>query len=165
MNIFRKLPSYQLVVSILFVLLLASCHRNRIYNESLSFDNYKWLKSRPVIFQPEITNETVKKPLKLNLNIRYIQGFPYKFLHLRVYLTNPKGESQYRDISIQIISDETTYNGEGAGDYWDLDYTVDDQMVFEMTGKYKIQIIPFMQDDPVNFIDEIGLSLEKVNKD
>ncbi len=156
----------KLNISILFMVAIAffvfgSCNKNRIYHEVYTFKDYKWLKNTPIIFEPEINKEFVKKPLKAYLTIRYIQGFPYKFLHLKVLLTDPNGKIQYQDISIPIISDDLKYYGEGAGDYWDLDYVVDDALILELEGKYKIEIKSAMDENPVNFLGEIGITIEK----
>ncbi len=156
----------KLYKSFLFLVLLVlvffpSCSKNRIYHEKFTIENYKWFNTQPIIFEPKITHEFVKKPLKMVLIIRYIQGFPYKFLHLKILLTDPKGEAQYQDISIPIISDELKYYGEGEGDFWDLEYVVDDELILELEGKYKIEIKSAMDENPVNFMDEIGISLEK----
>jgi len=151
--------------SILFMtmalFIFGSCHKNRVYHEVHTFKDYKWFKTNPIIFETEITQEFVKKPLKIYLTIRHIQGFPYKFLHLNVLLTDPKGETKYQEISIPIISDELKYYGDGAGDYWDLEYVVDDELILEFEGKYKFEIKSAMDENPVNFLGEIGITIEK----
>jgi len=163
----RKSNSYviQLFIGFLLIFGLSSCNKNNVYNKLIGFENYKWSKNKTVVFEPTITSEHINKPLKLEFTINYIHGFPFKFLHLKVLITNPKGETKYQDISIQIIADNGKYNGDGAGDYWDLKHIVDEMLVFENEGKYKIEIKPNMEVDPINFMDQIELRIEKQEKE
>jgi len=153
-----------LSIGILIVMSFQFCSKNRIFHQSNSMENYKWFNNKTIIFEPEISNEFINKPLKLFLTVHYIQGFPYKYLHLKIEITDPKGEKKYQDISIPIISDELKYYGDGAGDYWDLDYVVDDELIIETSGKYKIEIKSMMEENPVNFLDEIALTIEEGKK-
>jgi hypothetical protein len=70
----------------------------------------------------------------------------------------------YKDLSIPIMTEDSKYIGDGAGDYWDLNYAVDDNIVLDIEGKYKIEIHSLMKENPVNFINTIGITLEDKGK-
>ncbi|GEM_PF-1419476 len=145
-------------------IILISCNKRKIYSERETFENYRWFSDQPVVFESEIGKDHIKKPLKLFLSIRYIQGFPYKDLNLRISITYPNGIMNYKDLSIPIMTEDSKYIGDGAGDYWDLNYAVDDNIVLDIEGKYKIEIHSLMKENPVNFINTIGITLEDKGK-
>lgn len=150
----------KLVTYTLLSLLIWACNSNSAFHETHTFPDYHWKKKERVIFSPEITESNAADSFKLILNIRYIEGFPYKYLRLKLNITRPDGTEADKDINIQIINDDKSYIGEGIGDYWDLDYT-DEIIPIKGAGKYEIEIIPLMDQDPVYLINEIGITLIK----
>jgi gliding motility-associated lipoprotein GldH len=152
------------IMIIVFSMIWQSCNKNKIYSERVTIENYRWYSEKPAIFEAQISEKYIKKPLKLFLSIRYIQGFPYKDLDIRISVTDSNGVTNYKDLSIPIISDESKYIGDGAGDYWDLDYAVDNNLVLDVAGNYIIKISSTMKENPVNFINTIGVTLEDQEK-
>jgi gliding motility-associated lipoprotein GldH len=152
------------MITVLSVILL-SCNNNKIYSERVTIENFRWYSVKPVVFEAQISEKYIKKPLKLFLSIRYIQGFPYKNLDIRISITDPNGVMNYKDLSIPVISDDFKYIGDGAGDYWDLDYAVDNNIVLDVVGKYTIKIASMMKEDPVNFINDIAITFENQQKE
>jgi len=151
----------KLIAVILLSLLIGACNPDRVFHETHTFPDYHWKKKERVIFTPEITESDAESSFKLILNIRYIEGFPYKYLRLKLNISRPDGTEADKDINIQIINDDKSYIGEGIGDYWDLDYADDEAIPFKGVGKFEIEIIPLMDQDPVYLINEIGISLIK----
>jgi gliding motility-associated lipoprotein GldH len=153
-----KATVLSICLSILFI--MPSC-KNSIYSERITIEKYQWFSSSPAKFSAEIGNENIKRPLSLILNLRYIQGFPYKFLKVRVMITDLKGNKNYKDLDIQVINDDLKYIGNGAGDYWDLDYHIDDRMIFDSSGTYTFEVFSRMENDPVLFLNTIGLTIKE----
>ena len=154
----RKLRNLSILSLVIVLLYMFGCNQNRIYHEVKSFDNYKWNKSEKLNFEFEI--KEADKPYGLWLNLRYIQGFPYKYLHLLLTITEPDGKVKTNELTIQIISDDKKYIGDGAGSYWDLDYPIPDYK-FDQKGKYKITIEHAMKNDILSPINEVGLTVNK----
>jgi gliding motility-associated lipoprotein GldH len=138
---------------------LASC--NKIYSDREIIENYQWHSENVIKFGVEIKEDNVNIPLQLILNLRYIQGIPYQFLKLRVYMIGPYGEKNFQDIEIQLIDSEKKYIGEGIGDYWDIDFMLDEKLVFNAAGSYKFEFEHLMDENPVRFVNEIGITLKK----
>ncbi len=134
----------------------SACNENRVFHEVKKFNDFKWEKSEKVNF--EVSIDDIDSQYKLFLNLRYIQGFPYKYLHLIISITAPNGKTKTNDVTIEIISDNKEYIGDGAGSYWDLDYPIP-EYPFTEKGKYKISIEHTMQENILNWTNEIGLSM------
>jgi len=144
------------------VLLLSAftaCYKNRVFHEVKKFEDYKWNKAEKIHFEVLIEQTNVEYDLFLNL--RYIEGFPYKYLHLNIDITDPEGKIKTNDLSIQIISNEKKYIGNGAGSYWDLDYKTP-VYPFDKIGKYKITIEHSMEENILNWTNEVGISVVKL---
>ncbi len=149
------------LLTIALLILVFSCNNHRVFHEVKKFDDLKWHKNDKAVFN--FTLEDTTASYQLILNIRYIQGYPYKFLHLNIDITNPAGKTMVHEAKIQIISDEKKYIGDGAGSYWDLDYPVPEYN-FHQKGIYKISIEHTMNNEIAYPINEIGISIVKKEK-
>ncbi len=141
---------------VLLLFTFTACNKNRIFHEVKKFNDFKWNKTEKIHFETSIEQTDIKYDFFLNL--RYIEGFPYKFLHLNIEITDPDGKTKTNELSIQIISDEKQYIGDGAGSYWDIDYPIP-EYPFDKKGKYKITIEHAMKENTLNLINEVGLSI------
>jgi len=150
------------IISLFFALLfLAACKPNRVYEEHRGVADLKWERSDVKAFEFEIPDTNVH--YKMYAAIRYIQGFPFKDLNVQVELSSPAGKKIQRDLQI-TIRNSAGYIGDGAGDYWDLEYLFDKDFTFEEAGKYQLEIKHQMTNDPVVLVNEVGFVLEKIEK-
>jgi len=150
---------------IIFLLIISalnfiSCNKSRIYKENYTFEDYSWSKNEQIIFYPEIERADIQ--YKGVIHIRYITGYSYKYLNFVLEIIHPNGGQSSKEISIQLLTDDKSYRGNGMGDIWDFDYEISEPITFSKPGKYQIVIKSSMGDQPVNFINEIGLSLNKL---
>jgi gliding motility-associated lipoprotein GldH len=150
-----------LLVLILIVLGL-SCNRSTFFCEKYTFEDYRWSKDEEVIFSPQIPKDLVGKKLQAVLNIRYVAGFYYRYLNFNLIITNQDGLQMSEEISIQVINENKEYIGSGMGDIWDLDYELPNPLIFKNEGTYKIEFKPILDNQPYNFINELGISLKYI---
>ena len=159
MNLIKKLSVFSLI---LLLSSFTACNNSRIFHEVVKFDDFKWNKAEKIHFEVLIEQTDIQYDLLLNL--RYIEGFPYKYLHLDISITDPDGKTKTNELSIEIISDEKKYIGSGAGSYWDLDYKIP-KYPFDKKGKYKITIEHAMNENILNWTNEVRLSIIEKEKD
>ena len=152
----RLINKFLVLNIVLLLFTFTACNKNRIFHEVKKFENFKWDKPDKIHFETSI--EQIDNQYDLFLNLRYIVGFPYKFLHLNIEITDPDGKIKTNELSIQIISDEKKYIGDGAGSYWDIDYPIP-EYPFDKKGNYKISIAHEMNENTLNWINEIGISI------
>lgn len=153
-----------ILIGLLLYLSISSCNSNQIFKEKHNFPKYQWPTNEKVAFNFDLAKENAGMEYFMVINLRYIHGYQYKYLHLRLQITDPEGNETDKEISIQIATDEKKYLGEGMGDYWDLDYLINETIPFNKAGKYTFEIISLMEDDPVYFINDIGITLLKETK-
>jgi gliding motility-associated lipoprotein GldH len=151
------------VFVLILILLAISCDNDIFFHEKYTFDDFIWTKDKKVIFRPEISKEFAGKKLHAIINIRYISGFPYKYLNFSLIITHRNGIQTSKEVSIQVLNDNKEYQGSGMGDIWDLDYELTDPMIFNEPGSYEIEFKPILDNQAYNFINEIGISLKRMN--
>jgi len=152
----------KLFISILLLSsLFVSCDSSKIYHEVEIFENHRWEKSKKIIFEPEITE--IGKNYKFTFNIRYFSGFPHTHIKLNVNITNPDGVIYSDKVKIQTRTKDFKYIGDGMGDYWDLDYVFIEEQQIKKAGKYKIEITHNINNEYVILIEELGLTINKLD--
>jgi gliding motility-associated lipoprotein GldH len=152
------------IKSILLIMIVSSnlsCNSRTIYNEKYIFEDFNWSKDEKIAFHPDIEIKNVGTQYQGVIHIRYITGFSYKYLNFKLSITSPKGSQSTKEISIQMLTDDKEYRGDGMGDIWDIDYKMAEPITFHESGKYQIEIISMMGEQPVNFINEIGFGISK----
>jgi len=156
---------YRVSVKLLLMIIIAinfiSCNSTNIYKEKYTFEDYSWSKNEKIIFKPEIKKTSIR--YKGVIHIRYITGFSYKYLNFVLLIVHPDGGQSSKEISIQLLTNDKKYRGDGMGEIWDFDYELSEPILFSEPGKYQIEIKSAMGDETVNFINEIGLSLNKLD--
>jgi gliding motility-associated lipoprotein GldH len=158
-HIFDK--SVKSTLLILIVLCNLSCNSKSIYNEKYIFEDFNWSKDEKIAFNPDIEIKNTGTQYQGVIHIRYITGFSYKYLNFKLSITSPNGSQSTKEISIQMLTDDKEYRGDGMGDIWDIEYKMAEPIIFRESGKYQIEIISMMREQPVNFINEIGFGINK----
>ncbi len=148
-----------LFVAALLVLIFAILN-HKFYHELKKFDDYKWNKNDKAVFEFEIKDTSAN--YHLTLNIRYIDGFPYKNLYLKMWLLQEDLPENTYLINIPIVDEKGKYTGDVAGSYWDLDYEFG-TLTFTQAGKYKIIIAHNVDTQILSLINEIGITITKTS--
>lgn len=144
------------------IAILTCCNTGgRIYskNQELSPQN-RWLKKDSREFKVPIKDINIAYNLKLTF--RYVDGYQYQFVKVKVTETSPGGKSSVKEYNLKVREDNGDYIGEAALDIWDSDHLVEADKKFTETGTYTYLIEQNMPVDPLTSAMEIGLILEKV---
>jgi gliding motility-associated lipoprotein GldH len=159
----RKQHSY-ILISLLFFSIL-SCQSDHIFKETHSFEKYTWTEDEEILFAADISEEQAGNFYTPVIHIRYIKGFYFKYMNIGLIIRRPDGSESSKVLSIQMLTDDKKYRGDGMGDIWDLDYAVSENIEIKEAGKYEIEIKSLMGEQPVNFIHKIGVSLKDIPKE
>lgn len=140
---------------------LFSCHPNRIHNDFQTFPNKTWEASKPVKFEVEIQDTSVKYLVKVNL--RYNSAYLFPFLRTQALIQDPQGMQEKREVIFYLTDENGKNKGDVAGDIWDYCcFTLVEPRHFSK-GKYHFLLFqttaaPFLVD-----VMGIGLEVEKIN--
>ncbi|MBN2776901.1 MAG: hypothetical protein JXR36_04635 [Bacteroidales bacterium] len=143
-----------------FAILLSSCNPNRIYEKHRkNFTDYKWNKTNVLEFSPVI--DDIDAEYQIHIAFRHIYGFQNDAIDLNVEVTTPSGDVSNNIYTINVRSGNE-YFGECAGDYCDLEQIIQNNYKFPETGTYKYKITQVTNDDPLQWVMEVGLIVDKI---
>ena len=146
------------------ILLLASCDRNRIYEENKSIEGEKWHIDSVVFFEPEIFDTIM--PVNVYMNIRNGGGYKYSNLFLFVNTIFPNGK-KITDTVECVLSGKNGWYGTGIGGVWNHQILYKRKVRFPLKGIYRIEFEQAQRFGEEAYIPElhhildVGLRIEK----
>jgi gliding motility-associated lipoprotein GldH len=154
----RKDNMKNLLLVVLAVLLF-SCNKNKVFEQSIKFDNYDWKLGQTLKF--EVAIEDTASYYNVIVEVRHTDNYPYDGLLINMSYNAPNGEMHTKNHKLNFRNDAGGFIGEGSGDIWDESVAVMEKVKFNSVGIYKFEITSNMPKTPVQGIMELGLSIEK----
>jgi len=139
-----------------------SCNKLEVYNQ---FDD-GFAENRWQATDVKTYNFTIDDDTKLyNLTFRFSHIYDYQFNSIPINFTivNPKGETQNKEIDLQIKDASGKEMGECSGDFCDLKYKLEEMMKLEK-GNYKVIVSHSFEGPYLPNVLGVGLKVEKVKK-
>ena len=126
------------LVLIALVFVLASCNKNKLYDEfNRDFSDNRWESKDVKSF--EFENMQSEGVCELKLHFGHISGFQFKEVPLEVEITTPDGKAEILPIVLKLIDESGNDIGDCSGDICDVFQTIKTFDTLEK-GKYKISI-------------------------
>ena len=158
--------------NILFISLLIgliSCNKNVVFSEYKSIPEDKgWEVKNKISLETDLT-DTISKH-DMYINIRHASVYPYRNLFLYIHTKYPNGTLKTDTLECLLADEKGNWLGSGAGDLWDHSVLIKRNTRFPMSGKYIFTFEQAMRYgdqpviDPLPFIVDIGLTIEKSDK-
>ena len=143
-----------------FILLLAGCNFDCMFDKSLEIPNSQWSKKQPLVFDVPVM-DTIHG-FNLLLNVRNTNKFPYSNCYFFISTRSPKGII-LRDTLQYIFANETgKWLGKGFGGVWSNYFHYKNNIRFPYKGNYKVEIYQAMRDEPLNGLMDVGFRIEQV---
>ncbi len=143
--------------------LLACQSENRIYIEHQELSpEIEWLKKDVREFKVPIEDNSIA--YNMSLTFRYVSGYQYQTVNVRVTETSPGGKEIVKEYELKVREANGDYIGEAGYDIWDSEHLVEPNKKYKETGTYTYVIEQNTPVDPLNFAMEIGVILDKANK-
>ncbi len=155
-----KIQNLKLIIAILFLLPFVGCNSNRIYNETVTIPDNVWNKENKLKFSVAV--QQIDIPYKLDVTVRHSEQYSSKNLWLFISTTTPSGKTQIDTLECQLADDIGKWQGDGAGDIWDVNIPFKKKIGFPEAGTYSIEIEQGMRTPQLPYIMEIGLQVEKL---
>ena len=153
----------QLISIFAITLVLFSCQQEgRIYEKHLDLSpDVEWLQKDKREFKVPIVDNSI--PYKMSLSFRYANGYQYQVAIVKVTETSPSGKEMVNEYELKVRKDNGDYIGEAGYDIWDSEHIVESNKKYEEAGTYTYVIEHIMPNDPLYFVMEIGVILDKVD--
>lgn len=148
------------VVIFFLAIIFTACDSNRIYEEHKKTGKKNvWNR-----FEQMQYDVNIEEPgnYTIIVAIRHAQHYPYANINIDFEMVKPNGENRITPLKIMLKDEETgKFMGKGAGDIWDFEYPVYENINFADTGNYHFEIDNVMPVYDLPGIMEIGLVVEK----
>lgn len=155
----------QTILAIFFIsgLIFWGCNDKQVYKEIHKMPNKSWTKENTLTFKPEIKEPGQKHNIKVLL--RHIYGFALTEFNIHSVIETPSGKLIEKTITAEVMDEKREYNSECLGDYCDLEVTVYKGFTFDEAGTYTFKFTQQANLNPLPYVLDIGLLIEKTNGD
>lgn len=148
------------LTGILFLFLLNACDEARVFEENQEIKNGTWDQNNKITFNVDIQDSI--SSYHIYLNVRNAGAYPFSNLFLFVTTQSPKGQIERDTVECTLADQTGKWLGDGIGDLWDNQIMFKRMVRFPTTGVYKIQLEQAMRVNPLPFIMDVGIRVEKV---
>lgn len=144
-------------------ILLSACDDSRVYEKNIDFKGNDWYVDSVARFSFDIKDPAVNH--NLHLAVRNAISYPFANLYIKYNLLDSTGKSLNTKLLRLPLFDRKSGKpyGEGLGDIFDHTFPLINNYKFPYQGKYNVEVIQYMRQDPLPFIMSVGLRVEKSN--
>ncbi len=144
----------------LLVFLFTSCDKNRVFEENKEIPKGLWDQNNKVVFNVDV-QDTISWH-NIYLNVRNAGSYPFSNLFVFITTQSPKGHTVRDTVECTLSDEKGKWLGDGIGDLWDNQLLFKRMVRFPMKGIYKVQMEQAMRVNPLPFIMDVGLRVEKL---
>lgn len=149
-----------IVIATLSLSVAVSCRPSANDSSDLrAFTNAQWLYGQEVEFVPEMADSTAD--MSLIFLVRHGNAFPYSNLWIEAKIPTP-GKIVTDTFNVKLAEADGTWLGKGLGLSFQLQDTIC-RNIRLIKGK-PVKIRHIMQIDTLNFIEQIGIGFEQIEK-
>jgi gliding motility-associated lipoprotein GldH len=140
------------------VLVLGSCHSNRIYEQFVSLPD-SWNSNNVLHFNVDITDTA--QAYNVYIAVRNTGKYAYSNLYLFVTAHSPNGHSLRDTVEVTLADEHGKWLGKGAASVFTRYYPYKTNIRFPTSGIYTFDIEQAMWIRELKNINDIGFMIEK----
>jgi gliding motility-associated lipoprotein GldH len=144
---------------VLALFLIASCSKNVVYREYRTFEENEWHSKDKAVFEMDISD--TQSLNNISLMVRHADGYPFSNIYLFVTTFYPDGAAKTDTMEVMLANNKGEWQGDGAGDIFDLKVPIKKNVRFPLSGHYKFEFTQAMQADPLPLIMDFGFEIER----
>jgi gliding motility-associated lipoprotein GldH len=146
---------------LLIIIALPSCTRTGVFEKNVAIPGHEWESN----FQPVIEfdlNDTTST-YRIYLVLRHTNQYKYNNLWVKASVKEP-GSTDWKSQQYDLLlaTNEKGWLGSGMDDIFEHRILIQPKTRFIKAGKYEYRIQQIMRDDPLPYVLNIGLRIEKV---
>lgn len=152
---------FQFLFTGLFLIALAACDINRVFEEYQPIHEGNWHKDSLVVFDIPISDSLQNN--NLYINIRNDINYGYSNLWLFVEIEQPGGMAVKDTFEMVLAEPSGKWLGEGFGGLKTRQAIYRSNVFFPNSGDYKISLQQGMRETILEGINDVGFRVEKMN--
>ena len=141
-------------------IILGSCQDQSVIADSnVELDKHNWSYSERVKIPLNIDSADI--PYNLYLNLRHTSDYKYSNIFLLIHITGPNGKKSTERKEFRLALPDGQWLGDGSGNLYSYQILFSEDYKFPMKGKYVIELEQNMRDNPLEYITDAGIRVEK----
>lgn len=144
----------------LMTIILGSCQDQSVIADiNVELDKHNWSYSERVKIPLNIDSADI--PYNLYLNLRHTSDYKYSNIFLLIHITGPNGKKSTERKEFRLALPDGQWLGDGSGNLYSYQILFSEDYKFPMKGKYVIELEQNMRDNPLEYITDAGIRVEK----
>lgn len=161
-NKIMKAVKISIFFSLIFAVMLVSCNdQQAIIDTNIELDKFNWSYSEKV--KIPFTIEQVEKSYNLFLNLRHTSDYKYSNIFLLIQIIDPNGKKTTERKEFKLALPDGEWLGSGSGNLYSYQILFKENFKFTLKGKYTIELEQNMRDNPLDYITDAGIRVERAN--
>ncbi len=149
-----------ILVVVLLAAILASCQdKSAIVDSNIELDKHNWSYSEKVKIPLNIESQDI--PCNLYLNLRHTSDYKYSNIFLLIHIIGPDGKKTTERREFKLALPDGEWLGSGSGNLYSYQILFKEDYKFPLKGKYVIELEQNMRDNPLDYITDAGIRVEK----
>ncbi|MBO4574226.1 MAG: gliding motility lipoprotein GldH [Bacteroidales bacterium] len=151
---------FKRLLYIVFVaVMMTSCGRNTLYDESVVIPDAKWDNQNIPYF--DVTVDDTLANYAFYLNIRHLENYSYSNLYVFMHTEFPNGNITHDTIECTLAFPDGRWMGKGSGTMRSAKVVLNPALRFPLNGTYHFEIEQAMRQKELRGITDIGICFEK----
>jgi gliding motility-associated lipoprotein GldH len=148
-----------MLVLMLFLFAFTGCSDNTIINEYIDLEDGHWVYNEPINF--EFTVKDASTVYTLDYYVRNSMQYDFYNLYIAYSLEDANGDTLRSSMHQSDLMDPVSGKpfGSTAGDYYDHQVPLFNELHFADTGIYRFIVKQYMRQDTLNNIYAMGLKI------
>jgi gliding motility-associated lipoprotein GldH len=145
-------------VSAIFV----SCIKINLFEKQAVIPSQQWFYNQVPQFTFHIDDTT--SLYNVYIVLRHTDLYQYNNIWLRIGLKTPKDSSDFQNINVILGTDSKGWQGSGMDDIFEVRKNISAApFTFKTPGDYTFSVAQIMRENPLNYILNVGIRVEKVS--
>jgi gliding motility-associated lipoprotein GldH len=142
--------------------IFVSCIKINLFEKQAVIPSQHWFYNDVPEFSFHIDDTT--SLYNVYIVLRHTDLYQYNNIWLRVGLKTPKDSIHFQNINVILGTDSKGWQGTGMDDIFEVRKNISAApFTFKTAGDYTFSVAQIMRENPLNYILNVGIRIEKVN--
>ena len=160
---YLRFSTIGLGLAIVLLITLSACDQNRVFEEYKSVKGGSWKYDDSIQFKINI--EDTAQRYNLFVDVRHNFYFDWRNLWVKVITEYPNHKTELSSVNLPLSASDGVWYGKCSGDICEMRVGIQENAIFPQKGIYTFTIIQDMRQNPLDKIIDIGMRVEKYEKE